>query len=666
MKKTMTFLYMAVLTLVGAMMVGCSNEDDFVQPVNNDRVITLRTTVNIGGEETRALTEAGVKTFEVGDKVGLRYENSGGSLSYVTSEALTTANISSDKKSATLTFTLTNPKASGYVDMIYPITNLDATGKPIMSAYATQDGTFATVQNIEQSSFSGNLTANCELPATITLYNDWAIAKFTVKNTSGQDITSTITSLKIALNGTDCYTINRTAAAGPIYMVIEPIIETDELTITASDGTETYQKIVTGKTLKFGKIYPITITAIKVTDRIVPLTFEAKEAGAVVKFNLISGVTGKVEYSTDGSSWSTYVPEQEITLTNVGDKVMFRGDNATYANLSNSSTFSCSKDCYIYGNIMSLIQSNGYATLTSLTERYTFQKLFEGNTHIVNHTNKPLVLPATTLAVECYREMFSGCTGLTTAPELPATTLVNQCYISMFEGCTGLTSAPELEATTLTINCYNKMFKGCTGLKTAPDLDAENLAEACYFAMFDGCTSLTKAPELNAENLAEKCYCGMFNGCTSLTTAPELNAENLKNNCYAYMFSGCTNLQTAPDLPTTTLTKNCYHGMFSGCTKLTKAPDLLAPRLTEGCYSLMFSGCTLLNSVKCMATDNSATNCTTDWLNNVAETGTLTVATAGIWETNSVSGVPTGWNAVQSTSTSGSLNDYTIETATEW
>ena len=34
--------------------------------------------------------------------------------------------------------------------------------------------------------------------------------------------------------------------------------------------------------------------------------------------------------------------------------------------------------------------------------------------------------------------MFSGCTSLTTAPELPATTLADYCYYGMFQRCTNL------------------------------------------------------------------------------------------------------------------------------------------------------------------------------------------------------------------------------------
>jgi len=61
----------------------------------------------------------------------------------------------------------------------------------------------------------------------------------------------------------------------------------------------------------------------------------------------------------------------------------------------------------------------------------------------------------------------------------------------------------------------------------------------------------------------------------------------------------------------------------------------------------MFNGCSLLNSVKCMATDISATDCTKDWLKDVAAKGTLTAAPGAAWPKNSANGNPTGWTAVQ-------------------
>ena len=61
---------------------------------------------------------------------------------------------------------------------------------------------------------------------------------------------------------------------------------------------------------------------------------------------------------------------------------------------------------------------------------------------------------------------------------LPVTTLTNSCYYYMFSGCTSLTTAPELPATALTNYCYNGMFYGCSKLNyikmLATDISASN------------------------------------------------------------------------------------------------------------------------------------------------------------------------------------------------
>lgn len=124
----------------------------------------------------------------------------------------------------------------------------------------------------------------------------------------------------------------------------------------------------------------------------------------------------------------------------------------------------------------------------------TYRAMFSGCTSLVEAPE----LPATTIGNYCYMEMFRGCTSLTTAPELPATTLGEACYQSMFKGCTSLTTAPSiLPATTLARQCYggayvqNGMFADCTSLTTAPVLPALDANYyACYGHMFDGCSSL--------------------------------------------------------------------------------------------------------------------------------------------------------------------------------
>ena len=84
--------------------------------------------------------------------------------------------------------------------------------------------------------------------------------------------------------------------------------------------------------------------------------------------------------------------------------------------------------------------------------------------------------------------MFSGCTALTTAPELPATVTADACYDEMFNGCTSLVNPPELPATIMSNYCYTGMFHDCTALTTAPELPATELTDSCYRAMFRGCS----------------------------------------------------------------------------------------------------------------------------------------------------------------------------------
>jgi len=352
------------------------------------------------------------------------------------------------------------------------------------------------------------------------------------------------------------------------------------------------------------------------------LTFDIVSAGTITWRASALEIGRYIDYSLDnGETWTTilsYVQWPTINV-NVGDKLLVRGTNKEYCiNSSKYSYFGGTAYYNLKGNIMSLIYGENYKTsdiLPSDFNSYTFSYLFN-NSRVINAEH--LILPATTLRSYCYSEMFSGCTSLTTAPELPATTLASYCYYRMFAGCTSLTTAPELPATTLAQYCYSNMFVGCTSLTTAPELPATTLADRCYQNMFNGCTSLTTAPELPATTLANYCYLNMFNGCTSLATVPSI-------------------------LPATTLAKNCYQEMFEGCTSLTTAPELPATTLTNYCYQFMFDGCTSLNYIKCLATDISANRCTNLWVNRVASSGTFVKASSmNNWSTGS-DGIPSGW-----------------------
>ena len=211
----------------------------------------------------------------------------------------------------------------------------------------------------------------------------------------------------------------------------------------------------------------------KAVDLKEPLTFKISSPGTI-NWKAIKNSPTTIEYKKNDGGWisitsNTGASAPTITV-NADDKIQFRGDNATYSNGDYyTSTFSGSTaEFEIEGNIMSLINSTNFSTLTTLQNAYTFYKLFEGCTGLISAEN--LILPATTLTEGCYSDMFDGCSSLTTAPELPAATLARYCYYNMFKGCTSLTTAPELPATTLNDCCYKNMFQKCSSLTTAPSI----------------------------------------------------------------------------------------------------------------------------------------------------------------------------------------------------
>lgn len=412
-----------------------------------------------------------------------------------------------------------------------------------------------------------------------------------------------------------------------------------------------------------------------------PLTVEAAVAGAKVKFDILAeAASNPVLYRTwNGAAWSDwteYTSGQDVELAQIGDKLQFKAKTTqtSYSvNYAKFSTISFSENCYVYGNIMSLINGSDFSTVTELTGKFAFNSLFQNNTHLLLNPVNRLLLPATTLSDSCYRGMFEGCTNLSFAPELPATTLGEACYYEMFRDCTSLVVAPKLPATSLIKYCYYRMFKGCTSLVDAPVLPAMTVAPASYASMFEDCTSLVVAPELPATKLLGPAYSDMFKGCTSLTVAPALPstdgcyyasmfqdcvslkeapalpATNLEIECYSHMFYGCTSLVVAPELPATTLAVACYYGMFWDCTSLTEAPLLPARTLPSDCYRIMFSGCSKLKSVTCLATSfdaSSLSNCVIGFLDGAGSevSGTKTFKAPPHLDWESVyGGCPAGW-----------------------
>ena len=514
MKKTMKIFSIVALVAMGAILSGCTREEAAepeLKPEQESRenIITVTTTIGLGeNEATKALAidygaQTLTKTFAPGDQVALFYEQAGSDdLAKAVSNVLTDNDIFAEGKSATLTFELVNPKENGFVSYYYPASMVDINDGYVeynVAQIKTQDGTLSGVASRDLSFSYGDMTGTA-LPASVILQNLFTIVAFTLKDETGtNDITSTITRMVINEEGDTKYNITGHDSDGHIY-VIMPTASNATFTITATDGTKIYTKTLTGKTWDANNFYQ---QGLRMTES-TPLSVEAVTNGTV-KVNIVGTLSTGMKYSVNGGEKTLITTTTEIPVS-AGDKVQFYGNGTNTQVYSTKVRIQGSGEgfkCKAYGNIMSLLDEDNFATKTDLpNQQDVFNSLFWGNTALTDAGG--LLLPATSLAMNCYALMFYNCTSLMTAPSLPSNTLAQQCYMSMFYGCSALTTAPELPATTLVNGCYAFMFVNCTALTTAPDLPATTLLPACYSEMFKGCSNLNSVKCLATSGINDR------------------------------------------------------------------------------------------------------------------------------------------------------------------
>ncbi len=485
--------YLGTLLLL-AMVWACSNDNEIVKPESVQPVsdgITFTATCGVKNGTSRALSDPGDGTLKASWQQGEEIAIVFGGDKYTA----TVTEVDADG-SATVTATLpagtTNKQPVIY---IYPASAADGNGLR-GDVLSSQDGTLATLSStLDIATANGTLVVDgttAQPNGTVTLVNQFAICKFQFTDENEQAIEN-ITSLTITdLATTEVITVTTPSPMAAVYVAMMPSNNSTKFEVTDAEGN-IYQKTSSAH-LEAGKFYRPTLKAIFLDNPLkTPLTVEAMEAGAKVYFLNPWNPSTVLEYRINDGEWTDYTINEEITLENIGDKVSFRGDN--YGTEGDAlDPFRCSAPCYIYGNVMSLLYKENFATATTLPRDFIFHNLFAGNENstraIYSHPTKDLLLPATTLTEYCYATMFQY-TCISRAPKLPSETLASACYWYMFEGCTNLATAPAtLPATTLAERCYSGMFKGCTSLTTAPVLPAPTLVYSCYYGMFNGCSSL--------------------------------------------------------------------------------------------------------------------------------------------------------------------------------
>ena len=275
------------LAVMGAIMMGCN------KPAT-EKEVSLTATISLDGSaNSKALTADGIKTFAENDQIAVIYKDAYGQTQKALSSKLQSTDIHEEGKKADFTVTLDQPAENGTLRYIYPAAMAQetiATGATIDDAGTidfthlnAQDGTLSTLASqYDLAVYDGTLTAEAKLPASVTLENQLAIGEFTVKNADGSvNINSSITSLTIS-DGTNTYTVTRSADEGPIYVAMKPV--TDDKTLTFSINSNPTPKEVTGKALTAGDMYPvglkfgssINLTNVLTTDTNNQLYYEAQ------------------------------------------------------------------------------------------------------------------------------------------------------------------------------------------------------------------------------------------------------------------------------------------------------------------------------------------------------------------------------------------------------
>lgn len=150
--------------------------------------------------------------------------------------------------------------------------------------------------------------------------------------------------------------------------------------------------------------------------------------------------------------------------------------------------------------------------------------------------------------------------------------------------------------------------------------------------------SLTDANEHAFDSLFE--YVNVIDASGLILDSPELSTA-----CYQELFKDNYFIQFAPDITATNLASSCCANMYEYCFNLTDSGTLSANVLEDYCYYRMFRECHNLSSITCLATDINASNCTKNWVQNVADSGTFhrnPDVWAG-WSIGDTSGIPSGW-----------------------
>ena len=541
MKKTFKYMTLAAAAVLTA---ACSQEDFTTSYYDDPNAVQITAQVGegeVGGGFVTRSTPAGETetAFNIGDRISVSTADQGPVVYAFDGSAWNPENGKFLKwTSDQMTFTAYYPVADGVDENTFVVPTDQTEANKIATAdYMTYSASVARAQdhNGVNLQMVRKMARIVIVPTLQNQFTGYEVTAVTVHGNTAGYSGGTTTTGDLAVNAYK-HTDDK------FYALLSPTI-TDanscfiDVTITKDDVSETLHARGIPATTA-GNSYTIKLTVGRNVANITGITINEWKSGAAigtdeeeadlvpyVTFSAESEQTFKMnfqpqswydafslgegdyfEYSVGGGKWtrftSTISDENAVAFGGAKGNLRLRGKSSkgTAVSYTECSTISFGNTTAVSctGDIRTLIDYKSYASANTENARF------------------------------CY--LFSGCTALSTAPELPAMTLADYCYFYMFNGCSSLTTAPELSAMTLDVYCYAQMFLSCTSLTIAPALPATELKEACYYSTFEGCTSLKTAPELNATTLVQGCYQKIFKDCLALENVTMLATDGFDTN----------------------------------------------------------------------------------------------------------------------------------------
>ena len=262
------FLSIAVITFMGIALTGCSKDNNESQDPES-QVVEVATIINLADGvvqvNNRSLdydSETGVlsRSFVAGERVALSYECKDGTMGRDVT-GLTAEDISADGKSAKINFSMYKPQENGLITICYPASLLGDDGNVKVEGLFNQSGTLSMLSFYQDFSYYTGVLKGTSLPANVTLDSLLPLLGVTIKDTEGNDITSTITSVIIHnRNIGQNYVINRTAVPGTIYCSVMPCFDVD-IDFYFFDKKKYYIKSLSNQSYASGKYYEVSLQA---------------------------------------------------------------------------------------------------------------------------------------------------------------------------------------------------------------------------------------------------------------------------------------------------------------------------------------------------------------------------------------------------------------------